>query len=73
MNESTATVTTAAAMTGEAAGFHQRHALRALSRMTAGCLRLEMPTQENRLSAQGKHYADMGKGALTHPTGHQTR
>jgi cyclopropane-fatty-acyl-phospholipid synthase len=43
MNESTATVTTAAGMTGEAAGFHQRHALRALSRMTAGCLRLEMP------------------------------
>jgi len=43
MNDSTVTVTTAAGLATGARSFHERHVLRALGRMTAGCLRLELP------------------------------
>lgn len=49
MNDSAVTVTAAAGLAAEPAGFYQRHVLRALGRMTAGCLRLELPDGTSRL------------------------
>jgi cyclopropane-fatty-acyl-phospholipid synthase len=49
MNDTAATVTQAAAFAGAPAGLYQRHVLRTLERMTAGCLRLELPDGSSRL------------------------
>lgn len=49
MNQSTVAVTDAAALAAAPAGFYQRHVLRALGRMSAGCLRLELPDGTSRV------------------------
>ena len=49
MNDTTATVSQAAALADQPAGFYQRQVLHALNRMTAGCLRLELPDGSRRV------------------------
>lgn len=49
MNDSTVTVSDAAGLAAAPAGLYERHVLRALARMTAGCLRLELPDGTSRL------------------------
>jgi len=49
MNDTIATVSDAAALADQPASFYQRQVLHALSRMTAGCLNLEMPDGTRRV------------------------
>lgn len=49
MNESTVTMSQAAGLAGSRDGFYERQVLGALERMTAGCLRLELPDGTGRL------------------------